>query len=157
MSQVFVEILPDASRRALISLAERSGDASGRIDSLVAEEASALVERIRARWPVDTGFSKALWSLARVGRMDFAVVNRAVYAGYVHRAGETTPLVDTMVVAEIQRTIARIERRVKALLPDARGLSLGRAARPASGGVLSAALRFLAGVGVDAIKNRIFK
>lgn len=106
---------PDAER-AIARLDQLGVLAIERADAAIRIEASAAAKRIAAKWPVDTGFSRARWRAVQRGVANWAIVNDANYAEYVHRKGQTTPLVQTLVPAEIRVAVTRIGKRLRALL-----------------------------------------
>jgi hypothetical protein len=72
----------------------------------------AVVERVRARWPVASGTSSAAfaWAVEDVGGVAaLRLTNDTDYTPFVHRAGSRVPLLDALtddVVAELGPQIA---------------------------------------------------
>jgi len=64
--------------------------AADRILQLHGQDAVKAIKQI---WPVDTGLSKDMWALVKLGKLRYAVSNPVDYSQYVHRKGQTTALV----------------------------------------------------------------
>lgn len=111
-----VSVLTDGQERAIRMLDTLGAVAIERADAAIRIEASAAAKRIAARWPVDTGFSRSQWRAVQIAVGKWQIVNRANYTEYVHRKGETTPLVQTLVPAELAVMATRIARRLRALI-----------------------------------------
>lgn len=124
-------VTQDGMERAIGRLAELNVAAESALQTVIAEESDRALANIKARWPVDTGFSKNRWQ--RVFRSKFRVElqNDARYVEYVHRKGNRTPLVDSLVPDEIRRARARILRRLRSIVRGrvaefrGRGIDLG--------------------------------
>ena len=105
--------------RALATLEQIGGLAAAAADQVLGEESRAAADRIRERWPVDTGLSRGRWIAAKVrqGKVSrWLVTNDVPHAKYVHRKGDPTVLVESLVPAEIGRARDRISRRIRRLL-----------------------------------------
>jgi hypothetical protein len=102
------------------------------IDVIIGREAQTAVERIQAKWPVDTGASRSGFSVVRSAPFRYQIVNPVNYSGYVHRRGSKAVLAETLVPAELERARARIVQEVLAALKRvATGIgSAAIAARP---------------------------
>jgi len=92
-----------------------SGGLEGLVSEIVFDRLQDAADEIRGAWPVDTGRSQAAWTVLETGRLSFEVRNDArdrygKYAGYVHYAGEHTPLAQTLVPRAIGRAMAEIRR-----------------------------------------------
>lgn len=85
---------------------------------VIGGEASHLTQRIRDRWPVDTGYSKPLWRTVELSVWRWLVTNRANYAGWVHAKGDKTrtPILYTWIATEIARSRAAILLELRALI-----------------------------------------
>jgi hypothetical protein len=119
-------ILNTGQQAAIRSLVSLGAVTLQQVDYAIATEATSAVRRIQTRWPVDTGFSRARWRRLKLGVADYAVANDANYAGHVHRKGESTPLADSLVPAEIAVAVKRITRRILTAIKRAsaaRGMS----------------------------------
>lgn len=103
----------DGAIRRLITLGAVTMEQA---DYAIATETTAAVKRIQARWPVDTGFSRSRWRRLKYGPLQYAIVNDASYAEYVHRKGQTAPLAASLVPAEIETAVTRIKRRLRTLI-----------------------------------------
>lgn len=81
-------------------------------------ESKDLTERIRARWPVDTGFSKPLWRAIQINVWQWLVTNSAYYAEWVFAKGDRsrTPLLYTWIATEIARSRATLLVNLRALI-----------------------------------------
>lgn len=123
--QIFAQVLTSAMRAAIEDYAARSGRSIDEIESIVRAESNRALERIRAKWPVDTGFSQSMFQVARTGRLGFTIVNRAIYSGWVHRKGESTPLADTLIPSEVAAARRRIMTRIQPTAAQIAGAGLG--------------------------------
>lgn len=111
-----VSVLTSGQERAIQMLDTLGAVAIERADAAIRIEASAAAKRIAAKWPVDTGFSRSQWRAVQIAVGKWQIVNRANYTAFVHRRGETTPLVDTLIPAELATMSMRIQRRLRALI-----------------------------------------
>lgn len=104
-----------------------------RAQAAIGAEARDLTERIRARWPVDTGFSKPLWRAIQITAWRWLVTNSAYYAEWVFAKGDRsrTPLLYTWIAAEVARSRATLLVELRRVLVDA---IRNPASRPVSGG-----------------------
>lgn len=111
-----VAVLTTGQRQAIETLDRLGVLALERADMAIRIEASAAAKRIASKWPVDTGFSRSQWRAVQVSTANWQIVNRAKYVPAVHRRGEKTPLVDTLVPQELSVMATRIGRRLRALI-----------------------------------------
>jgi hypothetical protein len=73
--------------------------------------AQAMTDQIEQIWPVDTSLSRDNWTFTISGRADwvgFTIENLLDYAEYVHRKGQTTPLIESEVPSIIDAGLARL-------------------------------------------------
>jgi hypothetical protein len=109
----------------LDDLIERIKTADRRVQAAaqatIAAEADALTERIRARWPVDTGYSKPLWKAIRLSVWRWIVTNQAFYAQWVFAKGDRshTPLLYTWIAGEIARSRATLLLALRSAVVEA--------------------------------------
>lgn len=107
-------------------------------DKVMARRLDQAVKRIQARWPVDTGLSKASFKLVKLSDLRYRLENEASqrgrkYAGYVHRKGNPTPLRLTLIPAELQRAEEQIAEDLEQGLPTAIRNDIRRLARSSAG------------------------
>ena len=104
---------------ALARLDAINAVASSVSNQVIGEESKKTVSIIKAKWPVDTGASRARWSTTRVrqGRTTrWVVANDIPYLKYIHRSGSAALLVNTLVPAEIKDLQNRINARILKLI-----------------------------------------
>jgi len=84
----------------------------------IMDEAMALalertIARVRTFWPEDTGYSLSRFRFLRVKSGHYRLINDARYSSFVHRKGESQPLVDrfrVIIREELNRAIAELDR-----------------------------------------------
>lgn len=92
---------------------EGARTAEGIVSRIIQDRLQEAVLRIRRYWPIDTGRSWQAWNVRRLSALTFVVENQASsdygeYAGYVHRRGETRPLIETLIPDDIQQAAREI-------------------------------------------------
>jgi len=136
--QIYRQILPRATRSALIDLADRAGIAQAELNKIARVESKRALIEVRNNWPVDTGFSKALFQIVNTGRLGFAIANRVVYSGYVHRKGEKVPLAQTLIPRAAEQAALRIVNRVQELARKRLVAQTATTGQPGRSGILDA-------------------
>lgn len=76
--------------------------------------------RIKRYWPIRTGRSFQAWNIYSPKLMAWVISNQASsdygeYAGYVHRKGEKTPLIDTLIPKDIAQAAREIKTEITVL------------------------------------------
>lgn len=85
-------------------------------DEIIGQETATAAQGIAYRWPVDTGTSRAAWSSARLGRIRWAVINDVDYVKYIHRKGDWTILVESLVPEAIEEARGKIRQRLQKMV-----------------------------------------
>ena len=117
------------------------------VDKIISRRLDDAVKRIQRKWPVDTGLSKRSFKLIRKAALVYELTNPATvgersrlkghntkrpndkYAGYVRRAGTTTPLRLTLVPQELGKARDAIRQDLERQLPKLLQQSIARASR----------------------------
>ncbi|HET6493992.1 MAG TPA: hypothetical protein VFH61_01335 [Thermoleophilia bacterium] len=114
------------------------------MDKMIASALKGAIDVIRVRWyelvTRRTGESGRMWNVIKQALFSYVIENRATtergkyYANYVHSAGQTSTLVNTMVKRVLARTRKEItswllSARKTGNLPDVKGLTFKQAIR----------------------------
>jgi hypothetical protein len=87
--------------------------------AITQEELEAAVDNIKRISPVKTGLFRRSWRVLRTQALQFAVVDLAPYASFVHRRGEKgTTFVEAYAKPEIESAVRRVRVRLKEALRD---------------------------------------
>lgn len=119
----FQVITPTISRdvvRAIRTLEGFRDDVVEAADDVIREETISLTARIAAKWPVETGFSLALWDAVRGGPMEWYVRNLANYSGDVHRKGKEETILKSEINPAAVETREAIVASLRELIDRAR-------------------------------------
>lgn len=128
MSGAFkVGITAEGTARIIETLAALGRISLAKADKIIEVEANRAVRSIQSKWPVKTGFSRAQWRAVKLGPGRWQLVNDADYASYVHRKGNPSVLVGTLVPAELRQMSSRIsDKLAKAIATKSTTLAPGR-------------------------------
>lgn len=121
---ISISVLPPSTLEAIRKVAAISDEVDTNITRIIDDEVADTTQTIKSAWPVDTGFSKSEWTWFRestsLTKVRWVIQNLASYAGYVHYKGDPTPLLNSLVIPEIQRAQVRISGRLQELFAQIR-------------------------------------
>lgn len=140
--------LPSLTGGGLAAYAQQLGVAARTLELTVAaitqDELDAAVDSIKRMSPVKTGLFRRSWKVLRTQALQFAVVDLAPYASFVHRRGEKgSTFVETYAKPEIESAVRRIRVRIKEAMRDSvRAQSASSLAPNLRRGIVASQLRF---------------
>lgn len=137
--KIQMSIVTQDQKDPLRMIANVAPQVAAAVERVIDDEAHAAVRRIQAQWPVDTGASRAAFTVIKSSPLDVSIVNPVSYSGHVHRSGERTPLALTLVPREVQTARQRIAaelRRALQLVAQGVGSGMPGTGSAAPGGFL---------------------
>jgi len=145
-------LVKEAQQAKLDQVVAMSPTLEDAAEKILLRHGGDAVKAIKQMWPVDTGLSKDMWALVKLGKLRYAVSNPIDYAEYVHRKGQTRALTAPGGAAHDRALL--MQRRISKDLAELFRLAMSKlhtlrkaqqAMRGKASGVLSSISRFFGG------------